>query len=150
MLRAVILRVARRKLAAPIQRQTKFVKLCTHRVYVFVGPLTWMNSAFHSGVFGWHPERVPSHGVKNIVAFSALMAGDDVADRVIAHVTHMKPAARIWKHLQHVSFRRIRCFFRGSSLEDILLIPDGTPFGFRLLRIVTIGQFGPPNVRRLD
>src|SRR5271168_807072 len=69
---------------------------------VIVGPDARMRVVLDGSVFGGQAEGVPAHGVKNVEAAHALDAGDDVADRVIAHVPHVHGAGGIRQHFQRV------------------------------------------------
>ena len=64
-----------------------------------------MHAAFAGGVLGRQAERVPAHRMHDREAARPLVAGDHVAQGVVAHMAHVDLAAGIGKHLQHVVFR---------------------------------------------
>jgi hypothetical protein len=47
---------------------------------------------FNSGILGWHTKGVPPHGMKDIVALHAFVAGHYVPYGVIPDMTHVYPA----------------------------------------------------------
>src|SRR5262249_4976118 len=61
------------------------------------------------------------------------VAGDHVAQRVIADVTHMDPARRVGKHLEHIVFGKGRVVGRS---ETAALLPERLPFRLGLPEIV--------------
>ena len=85
-----------------------------------VGPVLGVDLVLHGRVFRRHAERVPAHGVQDIVALGAHVAGDDIAHGVVAHMAHMDAPGRIGEHLQHIVFRA-RVLIVGD--EDAGLLP---------------------------
>ena len=61
-----------------------------------------MTVLLHGGVFGGQAEGIPAHGMQYVIAAHPHIAGQRVADGVVAHVSHMKLAARVRQHLQDV------------------------------------------------
>jgi uncharacterized pyridoxal phosphate-containing UPF0001 family protein len=61
-----------------------------------------MDLVLHRGVLGRHAEGVPAHRVQHVEAAGALVARDDVAHRVVAHVAHVDAPRRIGEHFEHV------------------------------------------------
>ena len=55
-------------------------------------------------IFCRQAERVPAHGVKDIVAKRAAMARNNIAHGVISDMPHVELARRIGKHLKDVGF----------------------------------------------
>ena len=88
---------------------------------------------FPGRVFRRQPKSVPAHGVQHIETPGALVAGDHIAQGVIAHVPHMNAPRGIGKHLKHVVFRFV-CVFADGEASPVF--PDRLPFRFRLLEIV--------------
>ena len=132
----VVARVAGRDLARPVERQPHGLELLLHRSDVVVGPALGMDAALERSVLGRKPERVPAHRVQHVEAHGALVAGDHVAHRVVAHVAHVDAPRRIGEHLQHVVFRA-RVVVAG--LEDVPLVPDLLPANFRFAGVVALG-----------
>jgi hypothetical protein len=69
---------------------------------VAVGPLRRRRLVGDGGVLGRQAEGIPAHGVQHVLAEHALVAGDDVGDRVVAHVAHVQLAAGVGEHGQAV------------------------------------------------
>ncbi|MNE01259.1 hypothetical protein D3C80_936920 [compost metagenome] len=86
---AVVIGLAGGHFARPVHRQAQAAQLAFHVGDVFVGPLGGRYVVLHRGVFRRHAEGVPTHWLQNIFALHALVAGDHVADGVVAHVPHV-------------------------------------------------------------
>ena len=73
--------------------------------------------------------------MKHVVIVHPHVAGERVADGVIAHVPHVQRAGGIGQHLEHVILlsRGVRL----SGVERRVLLPALEPFGFDALGIVT-------------
>ncbi len=76
-----------------------------------------MDLAFHGSVLGRHAECVPAHRMQDVEALGALVAGENIAHRVVAHVAHVDAPRRIGEHLEDVAFGAL-WVFRGA--EDLL------------------------------
>ncbi|VVN58782.1 hypothetical protein PS685_02934 [Pseudomonas fluorescens] len=85
----VVIRLAGRDFARPVNGQTQAAQLGFHVGDVFVGPLGRRHLVLHGGVFSRHAKGVPTHGLQDVFALHALVAGDHVADGVVAHVPHV-------------------------------------------------------------
>src|SRR3546814_10100810 len=72
-------------------------------------------------------EGVPAHGLQHVVAGHALVAADDVADGVVAHVADVQRAGRVRQHRQAV-VRRLRGFL--PHLERAGVVPEALGGGF--------------------
>ena len=97
--------------------------------------------ALDGGVFGRQAEGIPTHRMQHIEALHAAIARDDVADRVIAHVTHVDVARRIREHLEHVLL--------GASIALRRLMgagcfPRSLPARLDILRIVLFHAYRSP------
>ncbi|MNR62969.1 hypothetical protein D3C85_1851300 [compost metagenome] len=75
--------------------------------------------------------------MKHVEAPGALVAGDDVADRVVAHVAHVDAPGRIGEHLEHVIFFA-RIIVLG--LEDLAVFPFLLPTRLGITRIISFGR----------
>ena len=104
LLALVVIDVAGGEFTRPIERQAHDLQLRLHRGDVLIGPGGRMHAAFHRCVFRRHAEGVPAHRMQHIVATGALVAGDDIAHRIVADMAHVDAARRIGKHLEHVVF----------------------------------------------
>ena len=78
-------------------------------------------------------ERVPTHGMQHVEAAHLGVAGDDVADRVIAHMPHVDVARRVREHLEHVLLG-LGVIFR--DLVQVGIFPNLLPTRFDLVRVV--------------
>ncbi len=87
------------------------------------------------GVFGGQAEGVPTHGVQHVEAAHPLVAGQGVADGVIADMADVQRAAGIGQHLQHVVFRARGILF-GFVKGGVL--PAGVPFQLDLVVVVRL------------
>ena len=104
LLPAIIVRIAGRKLALPVIAEAKLPELVAHVVDVFTGPPGRRHAVLDGGVLGRQAEGVPAHGLQDIAALHALVAGDHVADGVVAHMPHVQPPAGIGEHGEAVVF----------------------------------------------
>ena len=136
---AVILRGAGRHFPVPVHREAQRPQLPLHIGDVVEGPLRRRDPAGHRRVFRRQAEGVPTHRLQHVPAQHALVAGDHVADGVVAHVAHVQPPAGIGEHGQAVVFRAARLLAHG---EGALLVPITLCFRFNNLRIVRLGDHG--------
>ena len=95
---AVIVRLAGRELARPVDREPHRLHLRFHVGDVVVGPLRGRDAAFHRRVLGRQPERVPAHRHQRVVAVHAQVPVHHVVDGVVAHVTHVQHPRGIGQH----------------------------------------------------
>ncbi len=63
----VILGIAGRELAAPVEREAEPLELRLHVGDVLVGPRARVDALLDRGIFGRHAERVPAHRVQHFV-----------------------------------------------------------------------------------
>ena len=126
----VILGIAGGEFPLPVNRQPHAFELGAHGGDVFVGPFGGMSVVFDGGVFGRHAESVPAHRVQHVEATGAFEARCDVADGVIADMTHVDLARRVGEHLQHVIFGFALSLGLITGAETTGGFPDILPFGF--------------------
>ena len=117
---AVVLGVAGRELAAPVEPEAERRHLPLHVGDVVVGPLGRRHAVRHRRVLRGQAERVPAHRLQHVVALHAHVARQHVADRVVAHVPHVQAPARVRKHAQAVVLRARRIL---AHLEAAMLVP---------------------------
>jgi len=79
------------------------------------------------GVFRRHAEGIPADRMQNIETFHAFVAGNNIADGVIADMTDMNFAGGIREHLQQIIFFLLRIF---GNLEGFFILPFLLPFLF--------------------
>ena len=132
----VVIGIAGRDLARPVQRQSHRLQLRLHLRDVLVGPGLGMDLALHRRVLRRHAERVPAHRVQHREAARAFVARHHVAHRVVAHVPHMDAPRRVGEHLQHVVFRARVVVLRG---EDGLIVPGLLPARLGVAGVVAVG-----------
>ncbi|MNM85287.1 hypothetical protein D3C81_973990 [compost metagenome] len=132
----VVLRRAGGELARPVDRIAHGLELATHVIDVGVGPLGRRGLVLDRRVFSRKAERIPAHRLQHVVAGHALVAADDVADGVVAHMAHMQRTGRVRQHRQAVILGLVRGF---SHLESARGLPEFLGGGFNLLGIVDIG-----------
>ncbi len=87
------------------------------------------------GVFSRQAEGIPADGVQHIEALHAFGPGQHIAYGVVANVSHMEVAGRVWEHFQDVVL-----FFAGIVLagKGVGLLPAFLPFLFNFLGIVAL------------
>jgi len=135
----VVGRIAGRDLAAPIDRQAHQFELRAHRRDVVVGPFARVNLALDGGILGGQTEGVPAHRMQHIQAHRALIAGDHIADRVVAHMADVQLPGWIGEHLKHVVFWARIVVAGGKNLP---LFPHLLPAGLGLARVVAFARHG--------
>jgi len=92
-----------------------------------------MNFVLDGGVFRGQAESVPAHRMQNIESSHALVAGDDIANSVIADMADMDFAGRVGEHLQQIIFLFVFVF---RDFKSFFLFPLCLPLFFNLLRFV--------------
>ncbi len=132
----VVVRRAGGELARPVDGVAQRLELAAHVVDVGVGPLGRRGVVLDRRVLGRQAERVPPHRLQHVVPGHALVAADDVADGVVAHVAHVQRAGRIRQHRQAVVLGLVRGFV---DLEGTGGFPVLLGSGFDLLGIVDVG-----------
>jgi hypothetical protein len=135
-----VLGLAGRQLVGPVVGLSDAVERSLHRLDVLDGPVARMNLGFDGGVFGRQTERIPAHRIQDAVSLHAVGAGQHIANRVIANVTHVEPSRGIRKHLHDeilgpgigltIGGDGGRCPERSGRL------PRGLPARLDLLRVV--------------
>ena len=101
----VIVGLAGREFARPVDRVTQRRQLRAHVLDVRVGPLRGRGLVLDRRVLGRQPERIPAQRLQHVLALHALEARDHIADRVIAQVADMQRPRRIRQHRQAVILR---------------------------------------------
>ena len=134
LLPAVVIRFAGGKLPVPVIREPQPLQLLAHVIDVLVSPLRRRHLVFYRRVFGGQAEGVPAHGLQHILAPHALVAGDDISDGVIAHMSDVQFAARVGKHGQAVEFFPAWIL---DGLEGAILFPEGLNFSLDAMRLVS-------------
>src|SRR5690606_20564399 len=127
LLPAVVVGFAGGDFAGPVHGQAQALQLGLHVLDVFVGPLGRRHLVLHGGVLRRHAERIPAHGLQDVLAQHALVAGNYVTDGVIAHVPHVQLAAGVGEHRQAIEGVLAGLF---AHFKGFLRIPVGLRGGF--------------------
>ena len=127
LLPSVIVRPAGGQLARPVIGKAQPLQLAAHVVDVRFGPFRGRHALLDRRVLGRQTEGVPAHGLQHIAPAHALVAGDHVADAVVAHMTHVQPAAGVREHAQAVELVLIG---RLADRKAIMLRPVLLGCGF--------------------
>jgi hypothetical protein len=120
----------------PVVAEAHAAVLPLHGFDVGVGPLTRVAVVLDGRVFGGQTEGVPAHGVQHVEAAHPFIAGQRVANGVVAHVADVQRAAGVRQHLQHVILGAGGVLFR--LVERRVAVPAVVPFQFQLLRVVLL------------
>ncbi len=88
---------------------------------------------FNGCILGRHAKGVPAHGVKHIKTLQAFEARHNIADSVIAHMTHMNTTRRIRKHFQQVKVGLITVII---GFEALVIGPVSLPFFFDFAGVI--------------
>ena len=64
----------------------------------------------------------------------AAKAGDNVAEGVVAHMTHVDPPGGIREHFKNIILLAFPVFRYGEATS---LLPHGLPFGFGFFEIIS-------------
>ena len=137
LLLVIVVEVAGRELARPIERQAHAFELAAHDGDIVVGPFGGMDAALDGRILGREAESIPAHRVQHVVALGAHGAGHDVAHGVVPHMAHMDAARGVWEHFKNIIFRTRIVLGRA---EDAALLPRGLPMLLSFRRVVAIGR----------
>ncbi len=129
----VVVRIAGREFAGPVDREAQHLQFAAHRIDVGIGPGARIDAAVARRVLRRQAERIPAHRVQDVEPLGALEAGDDVAHRVVAHMAHMDAPRRIGEHLQHIGLGPGGIRGREKAAGGL---PGRLPFLFRFLGVV--------------
>ena len=130
---AVVLRPAGGELAAPVDGVAQRLELRAHVSDVGVGPFGRRGLVLDRGVLRRQAERIPAHRLQHVLAVHALVAADDIADGVVAHVAHVQCAGRIRQHRQAVELRPRRIF---ADFVGVVRVPVRLRGGLHRVRAV--------------
>ena len=134
---AVIIGIAGRELAAPVEREAKLLQLLAHCRDIGPGPFAGMDLALHRGIFRRHSEGVPAHRVEHFHSLHPPVAREHVAHGVIAHVAHVDAPRWIGEHLEDIGLGLAAA---AVGDEGPLLVPARLPAPIGRARVETPGH----------
>ncbi len=91
--------------------------------------------------------------MKHVETLGALVTGDNVTHRIVAHMAHMDAPRWIGEHLEHIIFLADVAIV---GFEGPVFFPDFLPMSFRHARIITFGchdriySYEGDAIRRVD
>ena len=136
---AVVVRLARRELAVPVDRPAHALHLAADRGDVLARRLGRVAARPDRGVLGGKAERVVAHRVHHALPVPALVQRHDVAHRVVLDVPHVQLARRVGQHLEHVEALVGVSRSGVGHVEDALALPDLVPARLDGGRVVALG-----------
>ena len=139
LLPAIVPGVAGGDLPVPVVGKPQLLQLGAHVVDILRGPLRRRYIVLDGGVFRRQAEGVPAHGLQHVLAQHALVAGDDIGNGVVAHVSHVQFAAGVGEHGQAVEFFPAVVLFYGETFVRQPVLPGGL---FEFLRFVVLIHHG--------
>ena len=122
--------------ARPVVGEAQALHLRLHGGDVAQRPLARRRVVLDGGVFRGQAEGIPAHGMKHVVAVHPHVAGEGVADGVVAHVSHVQRAGGIGQHFEHVILRLGGV--RLGGVERRILLPALEPFGLDAVSVVAV------------
>ena len=133
---AIVFGLACRDFTRPVITEAHAAELALHGLDVCVGPLARVAVVLDGRVLGGKAEGVPSHGVQDVEAAHPFIAGQGVADGVVADVAYVQRSARVGQHLQHVILRAGGIFL--GLVESGIVVPALVPLQFQRLWVVLL------------
>jgi hypothetical protein len=94
-----------------------------------------MNFILDGRIFRGKPEGVPSDGMKHIFPIHPLEARDNIANRIVPDMAHVKVPGRIRKHLQTIIARPGILVLSGKTFP---LIPFRLPLFLDTIDVVGV------------
>ena len=132
---AVVAGLTARDFGRPVVAETEAPELVFHRGAVLARPLAGIPIILDRSVLGRQTKGIPAHRMQHTEAAHAFIAGQRVPDGVVPHVPHVKRAAGVGQHFEHVVLRA-RLVEVGT--EQVVLFPLVLPTGFDLFRVVLL------------
>ncbi len=119
----VVIDIRGRKEAPPVVRVAHPLLVGADASNVAMSYGVRMFALLLGGILSGHPKRIVAHRIEYIAAHQPVEAGHGVANRVVAHVSHVHATGGIGEHLETVELR----------LRVVDLNLEGARFGPRLL-----------------
>ena len=98
-----------------------------------------MDAHIPRGVFCRQPEGIPAHRMQHVEPAGALVARDDITQRIVADVSHVDTPRRIGEHFQDVVLRQARVRF---WFEDLAVGPNLLPVALSFFGVVAFNFDG--------
>ena len=133
---AVVLRKAGSDFARPVEGKAQAIELRLHFGDVAQRPLARRGLVLNRCIFRRQAKRIPPHGMEHVVAVHPHVAGQRIADGVVAHMPHVQRARGIGKHFENVIFLLSRAGLGG--VERRILPPALEPLRLDTLRVVAL------------
>src|SRR5881396_823934 len=133
----VVLGLAGVDLAVPVVGDPEPLELRSHVVDVLGGPDRGVHPVLDRRVLRGQPERVPAHRVEHVEAAHRLVTGEEITDRVVAHVTHVDAPGRVREHLQAVELGAARIL---GDAELLRVFPGPLPPGLDLSERIPVAR----------
>ena len=130
---AIVIRAGSRDLAVPGEADAHDLQLVLRDGDVLLDRDPRGNARLDGGVLSRKPEGVPAEGVQDVVAAHQLVAGEGIAEDVVAKVPHVERPRRIGEH-HHVEELGAAAVL--GHAENPGPLPGGPPLGLDQLRIV--------------
>ena len=96
-----------------------------------------MGAVFNRRILRRQAKGIPAHRMQHVETLCPFIAGDHIAQRIIADMAHMNAPGRVGEHLQHVIFGPAAVFLYG---EDLLVRPLLLPVAFSFLGVISRHQ----------
>ena len=119
LLPAVVVGLAGGEFARPVDRKPETPQLRLHVFDVGVGPPGRGDVILDRRILCRHAERVPAHRLQHVAPAHAMVAGQYVADGVVAHVPHVQLSRRVGKHAEAVILGLAGVFGDAESLRTV-------------------------------
>src|ERR1700681_4081921 len=129
----VIFRFTRGDFPPPVKAEPKAPQHSLKFCNVVASPDSWVGIILNRGVFRGQAEGVPAHRMQHVESAHALHARHYIANRVVAHVSHVHRTRGIRQHFQYVVLWLRRICLR---FEDPRIYPAFLPFCFDRLWVV--------------
>ncbi len=143
---AVVLGLAAGKFrASPVVAEAETAHLNPHLVDVAQGPLARRHVVLKRRILGRQAKGVPTHGMEHVVAAHPHIAGQGIADGVIADMADMELPARIRQHLEAVKLRpgfALRGERIVGTVQGRIGVPARLPARFELGGVIAQGLLG--------
>mmetsp|Transcript_36599 Transcript_36599/g.65494 ORF Transcript_36599/g.65494 Transcript_36599/m.65494 type:complete len:272 (+) Transcript_36599:2151-2966(+) len=128
----VVLWIRGGNLPIPVVAEPQALQLLAEPVHILLRSDSRVRPRLQRILLRGQAERVPAHGVQNVKALHALVAGDDVGRGIALWVTDVQArSARVREHVQYVVLR-LRCVHALRGAESFVVGPVLLPLGLQV------------------